>query len=115
MLSASYMSQQRIRISATSSDSRAGREDCRVGAAQTGRQRQVRTRAQDDLIDDGAILALLDADRLSAARLKVDVRAESPPAVVRPSPAARWQPAGAVLQHHLEGAGCADAGVGDAG
>jgi hypothetical protein len=62
------------------------REDRRVVLTAAGRRRQERVRAQDDLIDDRAVLALLDPDRVRAGRREVHVHARHPPSVVGPAP-----------------------------
>src|SRR4051812_7007998 len=62
------------------------REHRRVVVARARRRRQVGIGADHDLIDRGAVLALLDPQGVRAGRREVDGRARRPPPVVGPAP-----------------------------
>src|SRR5207247_8694928 len=81
----------------------------RVAVTPAWRRREIAVRAQDDLVDDRAILALLDAHRLRAVGGEIDVRAERAPSVIGPSPSVDRRAVPYALQHHLPGTRWADA------
>src|SRR3954451_13837688 len=80
----------------------AWRQDRPVVSARPWCRDQVGVGAQHDLIDPRTVLALLDADHVTARRLEVDVRAERSPSVVGPAPAMQGAAGRTVLKNGLE-------------
>src|SRR3954467_5672758 len=87
----------------------------RVVDALAWRGRQVRVAADHDLVDDRAVLTLLDPHRVRPTGFELDVRARrSPPGVGR-APAVRRRTGGPRLEDELAGSGGADSRVDRAG
>ena len=73
------------------------RQNRRVVVARSRRRCQMGIGAEHDLVDDGAVLALLDAHGMDAGRAEIHVWTERIPAIVRPAPVVHARVRGSIL------------------
>ena len=73
-----------------------------IRVSSAGRDGQILIRAEDDLVDGDAVLALLHANRVLAGGREIHVRALRTPPVLGPTPRMGCRRTGAGLQNRFE-------------